>query len=709
MRIISMTATFGKLEHQTLTLEPGLNVICAPNEWGKSTWCAFLVAMLYGIDTRDRTTQTTIADKERYMPWSGSAMSGQLRVEWKGKDITIERRTKGRTVFGEFSAYETASGLPVTELNATNCGEVLLGVEKSVFTRSGFVRLTDLPVTYDESLRRRLNALVTTGDESGASDDLAQKLKDLKNRCRHNKTGLLPQAEKQRDELIAKLNTLTSLQQQVRELSKQQEALDREIDELKNHQDTLSYNEAQADLQRVADGKAAQTAAQIELETQQTKCAMLPGKPQAEETLEQLEQLQEQMAALQSKTIPPQPEKPAAPDPFTGMTPEQAVQQAKSDSSAFTMLNKPVTPLLLILAAVSLLACIGLAIAKSLIAIAFGVLSLVLIVLHNKNVAAQKRNRQAVAARYNGLDPQLWVSIAVQYQQDIADFKEKAATHKSLYEDLENRRTELTSKLAALTDGAPVTQCIAYWRNVIAAHDTLERLQNKYEQAKDHAEALASMVRQVQPPRFADTLTLSKEQTQQRLQDANLSHRQLQSRIGQCHGQMDTLGQEETLSAQLNGVNNRISRLEDTYAALTIAQETLSKASDELQRRFAPQISQQAQEIFSRLTNRRYERLILGQDLGVSVGAKDEIGVHTSLWRSEGTADQLYLALRLAVARELSPEAPLILDDALVRFDDTRLAAAMNILNEEASQRQIILFTCQGRELQHTTANGSIL
>ena len=44
MKIYSMTATFGKLENQTLTLQPGLNVISAPNEWGKSTWCAFLVS-----------------------------------------------------------------------------------------------------------------------------------------------------------------------------------------------------------------------------------------------------------------------------------------------------------------------------------------------------------------------------------------------------------------------------------------------------------------------------------------------------------------------------------------------------------------------------------------------------------------------------------------------------------------------------------------
>ena len=37
MRIYETTATFGKLEHETLKLQPGMNIIHAPNEWGKST------------------------------------------------------------------------------------------------------------------------------------------------------------------------------------------------------------------------------------------------------------------------------------------------------------------------------------------------------------------------------------------------------------------------------------------------------------------------------------------------------------------------------------------------------------------------------------------------------------------------------------------------------------------------------------------------
>ena len=184
MRIISMTATFGKLENQTLTLKPGLNVIHAPNEWGKSTWCAFLTAMLYGMDTRAKSTKTLLADKERYAPWSGSPMEGSIRLNWQGRDITIERRTKRRVPLGEFRAFETDTGLDVPELTAANCGAMLLGVERSVYTRSGFIRFNDLPLTQDDALRRRLNALVTTGDESATGDRLAGALRDLKNSCR---------------------------------------------------------------------------------------------------------------------------------------------------------------------------------------------------------------------------------------------------------------------------------------------------------------------------------------------------------------------------------------------------------------------------------------------------------------------------------------------------------------------------------------------
>ena len=155
MKILSMTATFGKLSRRTLSLEPGLNVIEAPNEWGKSTWCAFIMSMLYGIDTGARTKTGYLADKEHYAPWSGEPMSGSMELLWNGREITLERRNKGRTPLGEVKAFETHTGMPVPELEIAAPGQVLLGVERSVFARAGFLKLSEMPVTEDEALRRR--------------------------------------------------------------------------------------------------------------------------------------------------------------------------------------------------------------------------------------------------------------------------------------------------------------------------------------------------------------------------------------------------------------------------------------------------------------------------------------------------------------------------------------------------------------------------
>ena len=75
MKIRKMSASFGVLEKRELELAPGLNVLQAGNEGGKSTWAAFLRVMLYGIDTKDRDKKDHIADKNRYRPWSGLPMA----------------------------------------------------------------------------------------------------------------------------------------------------------------------------------------------------------------------------------------------------------------------------------------------------------------------------------------------------------------------------------------------------------------------------------------------------------------------------------------------------------------------------------------------------------------------------------------------------------------------------------------------------------
>ena len=169
MKIKSMTAVFGKLTGQRLELAPGFNLIEAPNEGGKSTWAAFLKAMLYGIDTRDRDKKGYLADKNRYQPWSGAPMEGEITLEWQGRDITIRRGPRGNTPFGAFSAVYSDTGEPVPGLTGENCGETLLGVGREVFQRSAFVGQSGLGVDASPELERRIAALVSSGRRTSPS------------------------------------------------------------------------------------------------------------------------------------------------------------------------------------------------------------------------------------------------------------------------------------------------------------------------------------------------------------------------------------------------------------------------------------------------------------------------------------------------------------------------------------------------------------
>lgn len=700
MRIYSMTATFGKLEHQTLTLEPGLNVIEAPNEWGKSTWCAFLVAMLYGISTSDRSKKDFLADKERYAPWSGQPMSGRMELCWQGRDITIERSSKGRIPFGQFRAYETKTNVSVPELTADNCGQTLLGVEREVFIRAGFLRLNDLSSIQAEALRRRLNALVTTGDESGASDTLAQKLKDLKNSCRHNKTGLIPQTQAQQKLLTDKLSDLQSLKEQSQRISMQEQALTGMIADLKNHQAALAYQQSQETLVHVRNANSAWQKAKEEQKQLDEACADLPTKQNAQQELQRLGQLQQQLFALQQEqeTLPRLPEKPTPPACFAGKSGEQAVQQAKDDAAAYNLLCKPTTPVLLILSALCLAAAIGLAFYFWIAALPLAVLAAVFTAAYFRNRATQRRDREAVAAPYGDTDPQRWIALAGEYAKQEADFRAAADSRDHLTEQLTVRRESLMQTLQLLTQGKPLTDCLEFWNRTLALRDRQEDARQRCQQAQAYAQTLGAITVTAQPPAQPDALTMTQEQTDRALAQAMTDQQLLHRRLGQCQGQMETLGDRTVLERELEKANARLERLEDTYAALTLAQETLEAAATELQRRFAPRISARAQALFGDLTGGRYDRLLLEADLSLSAAAREEDTLHGSLWRSDGTVDQLYLALRLAVAEELTPDAPLVLDDALVRFDDDRMKAAMEILKGYGENKQVLLFTCQGRE-----------
>ncbi len=708
MRIYSMTATFGKLHHETLTLEPGLNIIEAPNEWGKSTWCAFLVCMLYGIDTRARSTSALLADKDRYAPWSGAPMSGRIDLCWNGRDISIERSTRGRLIFGDFRAYETQTGIDLPELTAANCGQTLLGVERNVFTQAGFLRLKDLPVEQNDALRRRLNALVTTGDESGAGEKLSKQLKELKNKCRFNRTGLLPQAESEQHQLVTQLDELQELGSQEQKIHRRRQELELLIADLENHKVHLQYNASLADRRKVSDAEAAFAQAQESLSQSEQLCSTLPSRQDLQERIQKAKALQEQLFALQMEAPAAPPEAVAVPPCYQGLGPDALTAAAEADIAALQALEKKkkrqsvLSPVLAVLvAALPAALWLGGLLTGTALSIGIGAaVALELLIALFCMVLSGRRSKKILALydRHPGLAPDRWLSQAAELSQLLRQYSESLSLYQAQSAAHAQKRQTLEEQLRALAGDAGASGAIAQWEQAVSQWNTLEDARRNISRMEAHLSTLRSMVRTAEKPGLPDLLTQTEAETESALLAARFEQKQLHLKLGQSQGRSEALGQEDAIRSRLKAVNRKISRLEETYEALELAQKALSAATTELQRRFAPRISKRAQALFSRLTNGRYQRITLEEDLSLSAATGDEDILRPSLWRSDGTVDQLYLALRLAVAGELTPDAPLVLDDALVRFDDRRLSTALEVLREESRHKQVLLFTCQGRE-----------
>ena len=176
------------------------------------------------------------------------------------------------------------------------------------------------------------------------------------------------------------------------------------------------------------------------------------------------------------------------------------------------------------------------------------------------------------------------------------------------------------------------------------------------------------------------------------------------SRFDTLTGHIRSLDRSSDLQDQLAQKREQLSSLQTEYDAITLAMDALTQANTTLQNRFSPALGARAAEIFSAITAGRYDKVLLSRDFSLSAEmAGDPVGRSIRLL-SQGAADQLYLAVRLAICDMVLPaekRVPLVLDDALTSFDDDRLRAALDYLLAESEKRQILLFTCQKREMAY--------
>ena len=175
-----------------------------------------------------------------------------------------------------------------------------------------------------------------------------------------------------------------------------------------------------------------------------------------------------------------------------------------------------------------------------------------------------------------------------------------------------------------------------------------------------------------------------------------------------------SIGEKRTLLKQMDGNDKaakaaeeaqlalaEVQNLSERYIKIHLASSVLRKSIERFREKNQGPLIKRASQLFQRLTLDSFCGIKTdyrgNNDKAVLLGLRTEDNklIPTS-GMSEGTRDQLYLALRLASLErffEKNCTLPLILDDVLINFDDERSKATLSVLGELSKKTQILFLT----------------
>ena len=663
MQLLHANATYGKLDQARLDLQSGLNVICAPNEGGKSTWCRFLLAMFYGLNTRQRGD---LADKNRFQPWSGSLMQGKLELSVGDKELTLSRRTQRPDApLGVFSCTYSGTDTPVPGLDAARCGETLLGVPQSVYQRCAFIPSGSLAIDADADLERRISALISTGDEKISFSQVESRLKKQLRQRKYNRSGSIPLLE-------AEIAGLRAAQQEAQTLTGQLENLQQQLSQAREDQARRRQARLQVAQEALREKERCLQALPDSSDLQRINQQLGAVRSLGDQVQQAQEAVSRQESAIEAQL------RELNRNPLHPMTKAQLEAQLQIQPPAPPQVAQLLISLALGLCGGGFLwyeidrpQVLWLCLACAVTALAAGNFLRLLI----RRIRLQQSRRRELSRQ--------------------EELRKLAESYLPALEELEAQRALLRQKQQILSDGdrrlrtqlSDLLSQVSRWDDSVQSAGDIRRFVRETAQNRDR---LAQELHQAQT-----------QLLQAQMSDADDTVTHLQQQIAQVQGRLDAGRDAQALGDQISRLEEELVRQQAEYDALQLSLDALQAANTTLQNRFSPELGRRAAEIFADMTGSTWSHILLDREFHLSAESGSDPTRRSVQLLSAGTADQLYLAVRLAICEMILPpeqNPPLILDDALLTFDDARLSTTLNYLTQLGAQRQILLFTCQGRE-----------
>ena len=231
MKLVRVNITaFGKLKNVAFDFADGVNILQQQNGFGKSTLCAFVRAMLYGLNYNYKLTSgVRMSDVTRYKPWDSTAkFGGSMEICHQCKHYHIERFFGSTAKNESLTVVELATG---RQLNIPYPGEYFLGLTVDSYDRCTYLPQEQIDIVSNENL-------------DGKLANLQEKLRAYKKSLQHERGmgGQIPALEKEIFELQRKLANAQGQVQNRKRMSEQLVQIESAIAQLEQEEGNLKLS-----------------------------------------------------------------------------------------------------------------------------------------------------------------------------------------------------------------------------------------------------------------------------------------------------------------------------------------------------------------------------------------------------------------------------------------------------------------------------------
>jgi uncharacterized protein YhaN len=701
---------FGPLVDRRLDLAPGMNVIWGPNEAGKSTWHAAICAGLCGMRrSRGKTTSDDQRFAERHRPWDGDRwevgstirLADERRIELR-HDLAgrVDSRASDADLGRDCSHEIIMDGAPD--------GSRWLGLDRRSFATIASVRQANLlsilekPEMLQDELQR---AAATGGTDATAAAALALLAQFRAEHVGRNIAASirpLRRAHQALDAARLALDTARAEHSRFVELAVKVEQHKAEVARLSEAIRVAQVQRERAEL----DALRHRHAAALELAED-----FPGGPPVADPAQHQL--VQDVATALEAWRQ--QPEEPVLTGPAFKELRAQLEVLDREPVSATRRPRERAGRVPIAVGALMLIVSIGLGVAGQLVLATL----LVIAGLGTLLFWTSRRSRVAAVEFAPG-------SAVEDLREALRREIERREQDELRIDSIRAQRQKCSDVILEMAKRCGINQPDEEAR-VANLERWLGATQRQVEELARQAHRYANLAQEKGNPTVEEleaeiearqrTLRLSGDlpedmpaddsmaELETRLDDAKRSLANLQGQRQQLEQSLPGVAEAEERYAAAEAELARVRRLD---AVLEATQRFLGDAQERVHRDIAPVLAAAIRSRLGPITNGRYtDARVDPASLEVRVLDADGQWREAALL-SHGTAEQIYLLLRVALTEHLSKPGeicPLILDEITAHSDDERTQAVLETLHCISRERQVILFSQETQVREWAEAN----